>query len=159
MAKRTSTEKETFEEVKAALDKALGKPKKARGIARYTAPADAATCKQWIARVHATGGSASLAEAYPARVLAVVSGRPSELMDLVTWVRWQFPYARKALDLLDADAGLRISNIKYTHFLIKLDRVPLDPGAHGRRLAKVVHMGDAIEIADALKTKRWNTNS
>lgn len=62
---------------------------------RYTAPDDAKEVKAWIGRVHATGGSASLAEAYPVRVLAVVNGRPSALMDLVTWVAWQSKSARK----------------------------------------------------------------
>jgi len=151
------SEKEDFADVKAALDKALGKPKKSRAILQYKEPADAKATKAWIARVHAAGGSASLASAYPARVLAVVNGPPSGLMDLVTWVAWQFPRGRKALDMLNADAGLRISNINYTDFVIHLDRVPKDPDAHAKRLAKVVHMVEADEIAAALKKKRWKT--
>ena len=148
---------EDFNDVKAALDKALGKPKKERGILKYKEPADAKLTRQWIARVHAAGGSASLASAYPARVLAVVKGPPSGLMDLVTWVRWQFPRARKTLDMLHRDAGLRIANIDYTDFVIVLDRVPEDVEAHAKRLAKEVNMGDAEQIATALRKKRWKT--
>jgi len=154
--KRTAdeTERPSFKDVKSALDKALGKPKKSRSIFRYKAPSDAAA---WIKRVHATGSSASLCDAYPARELVVVEGPPSGLMDLVTWVSWQSKSARKALDLLHADAGLRVSNMKYTDFVVTLDRVPADPAAHAKRLAKIVMMGDADEIAAALTKRRWKT--
>jgi hypothetical protein len=153
----TRVEKPDFAEVKAALDKTLGKPKKVRGISSYKEPTETKETKEWIARVHAAGGSASLAAAYPTRVLAVVEGPPSGLMDLVTWVSWQSKSARKALDMLDRDAGLRISNINYTDFVIKLDRVPKDPESHAKRLAKIVHFGDADEIATSLRKKRWKT--
>ena len=152
-----SLDKPAFAEVKAALDKKLGTPKNARGILSYKEPTDAKETKEWIARVHAAGGSASLAAAYPARVLAVVEGPPSGLMDLVTWVSWQSKSARKALDMLDRDAGLRVANINYTDFVIQLDRVPKDPDAHGKRLAKIVMNGDAEKIAASLRKKRWKT--
>ncbi|MFN0247384.1 MAG: hypothetical protein ACKV2T_10900 [Kofleriaceae bacterium] len=152
-----SAARPSFGEVKAALDKALGKPKKSGGILRYTAPDDANEVKDWVGRVHAAGGSASLAEAHPARVLAVVEGQPSALMDLVTWISWQSKSARKALDILDKDAGLRVANINYTNFVIQLDRAPRDPDAHAKRLAKIVLNGNASKIAAALKTKRWKT--
>jgi hypothetical protein len=162
MAKRTKKESadetESLDTVKAALFKALGKPKRERGgIACYPAP-DAPVARAWIARVEAAGGSASLADAYPKRVLAVVDGPPSGLMGLVTWVSWQFPRARKALDMLDRDAGLRVANIKYTDFLIQLARVPKDPEAHAKRLAKCVMMGDEAKIAASLRKRRWHTS-
>jgi len=147
-------ERPAFKDVKSALDKALGKPKKSRAIFRYKAPSDAAA---WIKRVHETSGSASLCDAHPARELVVVDGPPSGLMDLVTWVSWQSKSARKALDLLHADAGLRVANIKYTDFVVMLDREPKDPASHAKRLAKIVMMGDADEIAAALKKRRWKT--
>ena len=165
MAKRTKDESEediqaeSFAEVKAALDKAFGKPKRERGgIACYPAP-EAKVATKWIARVRAAGGSASLADAYPKRVLAVVQGPPSGLMGLVTWVSWQFPRARKTLDMLDREAGLRVSNIKYTDFVIQLDRVPRNPQVHAKRLAKEVMMGDEAKIASTLKKRRWHTGS
>jgi hypothetical protein len=160
MPKRTKDAKEeSFDEVKAALFKALGKPKRERGgVACYPAP-DAKLAKEWIARVHLAGGSAALAEAYPKRVLAVVDGPPSGLMGLVTWVSWQFPRARKALDMLDRDAGLHVKDIKYTDFLIQLDRVPKDPEAHAKRLAKCVMYGDEAKIAASLRKRRWHTGS
>ena len=148
---------ETFADVKAALDKALGKPKRSSGILLYKAPEDVSTANQWIKRVYATNRSASLAAAYPARVLAVVDGPPSGLMDLVTWVAWQSKSARKALDMLDEDAGLRVSNINYTDFVIRLAHVPQAPEAHAKRLAKIVMMGDEKKIAASLKKKRWKT--
>jgi len=148
---------ETFGEVKAALDKALGRPKKKYGMLLYTAPDHVPTANALIKRVYATGRSASLASAYPKRVLAVVDGPPSGLMDLVTWVSWQSKSARKALDMLDEDAGLRVSNIKYTDFSIRLLRVPQEPAAHAKRLAKIVMMGDEKKIAAALKKRSWKT--
>jgi hypothetical protein len=158
-ARDESSTAESFADVKAALGKALGKPKRERGgVACYPAP-DADVANDWIARVHAAGGSAALAEAYPKRVLAVVEGPPSGLMGLVTWVSWQFPRARKTLDMLDRDAGLRVVNIKYTDFTIRLDRVPKDPEAHAKRLAKIVMMGDATKIAASLRKRRWHTGS
>ncbi len=148
----------SFAEVKVALGEALGKPKRERGgVACYPAP-DAKLARDWIARVRAAGGSAALAEAYPKRVLAVVEGPPSGLMGLVTWVAWQFPRARKALDMLDRDAGLRVGNINYTDFVIQLDRVPKDPEAHAKRLAKIVMMGDEVKIAASLRKRRWQTS-
>lgn len=153
-------EVESLADVKDALSKAFGKPKRERGgIACYPAPADAKIARAWIARVHAAGGSASLADAYPKRVLAVVEGPPSGLMGMVTWVSWQFPRARKTLDMLDAEAGLRVENIKYTDFVIKLARVPRNPNVHARRLAKEVMMGDVPKIEAALKKRRWRTGS
>jgi hypothetical protein len=160
MAKRTKErEPESFHEVKAALGKALGKPKRERGgIACYPAP-DAKLAREWIARVHAAHGSAALADAYPKRVLAVVEGPPSGLMGLVTHVSWQFPRARKTLDMLDREAGLRVENIKYTDFVIKLDRVPKNPWVHAKRLAKEVMMGDEAKIEASLRKRRWHTGS
>jgi hypothetical protein len=157
MKKADAQEPETFAEVKAAMDKALGKPKRDGGIFLYKQPNDAPATTAWIKRVHAAGGSASLAAAYPKRVLAVVDGPPSGLMDLVTWVSWQSKTARKALDLLDEDAGLRVANINYTDFVIRLDRVPKHLGSHAKRLAKHVMMGDEKKIAASLKDRRWRT--
>jgi len=153
----TLADMETFGDVKSALDKALGKPKKSRGILLYKAPDDVSTANQLIKRVYAVNRSASLAAAHPARVLAVVDGPPSGLMDLVTWVAWQSKSARKALDMLDADAGLRVSNIQYTDFLIRLVHVPQTPELHAKRLAKIVMMGDEKKIAASLKQRRWKT--
>lgn len=154
-----SEPRESFASVKAALLAALGKPKRERGgIQCYPAPDDA-SARAWIERVHSAGGSASLAAAYPAPVLAVVEGPPSGLMAMVTWVSWQFPRARKALDMLDRDAGLRVTKIKYTDFVVRLDRVPKDPEAHAKRLAKVVMYGDAPTIAAALRKRVWHTRN
>jgi len=147
----------TFADVKAALDEALGKPKKSGGILLYKAPEDVSVANALIKRVYATKRAASLAAAYPARVLAVVDGPPSGLMDLVTWVAWQSKSARKALDMLDADAGLRVSNINYTDFVIRLEHVPTAAEAHAKRLAKIVMMGDEKKIAASLKKRRWKT--
>jgi hypothetical protein len=145
----------TFRDVQHALTKALGTPKKRRGILQYKPPASAKEVNALIKRVHAVGGAASLAEAHPARVLCVVNGPPSMLMDLVTWVSWQSKSARNALDKLNADAGLRVANIKYTKFVVELERVPKDPAAHAKRLAKIVMQGDAKKIEAALRTRRW----
>jgi len=146
-----------FSDVQRELTKTLGMPKKSRGILRYTAPKSAKQVTKLVARVHAAGGAASLAEAYPVRQLCVVEGPPSLLMDLVTWVSWQSKSARKALDMLHADANVRIKNINYTDFVIELERVPKDPAAHAKRLAKIVMQGDAKKIEAALKTRRWHT--
>src|SRR5689334_19584895 len=78
----------SFAEVQREITRALGKPKKERGILRYKAPKDAKQVRPWIARVHAAGGAASLAEASPARELWIVDGPPSGLMWLVTYVSW-----------------------------------------------------------------------
>jgi hypothetical protein len=153
-AKRPAGEPESFKDVKAALDKALGKPKKSGPILRYKAPPDSAA---WIKRVHATGAFASLAEAYPARELAVVVGPPSQLMGLVTYVSWRTKSGQKALEMLHADAGVRISNINYTNFVISLDRVPADVAGHARRLAKIIMQGDEDAIAAALKKRKLKT--
>jgi hypothetical protein len=150
-------ERPSFAEVQRELTKALGAPKKSRGILRYPAPESATQVAELVARVRAAGGSASLAEAYPARQLCVVDGPPSMLMDLVTWVSWQSKSARKALDMLHADADLTISNIDYTDFLVTLARVPKDPAAHAKRLAKIVMQGDAAKIEAALNKRRWRT--
>jgi hypothetical protein len=145
----------SFAAVKRELTETLGKPKTSRGILQYPAPKTAKQVAKLVDRVHAAGGAASLAEAYPARVLCVVNGPPSGLMGLVTWVSWQSKSARNALDLLHADANVRISNIKYTHFVISLERVPEDFAAHAKRLAKIVMQGDEKKIAAALKKRRW----
>jgi len=157
--KETETEAEApkFADVQRELTKALGKPKKSRAILHYKAPTTAKQVTELVARVHAAGGAASLADAYPARQLCVVEGPASLLMDLVTWVSWQSKSSRKALDMLHADAGLRISNIKYTNFVVSLERVPNDAAAHAKRLAKIVMQGDEKKIAAALKTRRWKT--
>jgi hypothetical protein len=147
----------TFADVKRELMTALGKPKTSRGILHYPAPESAKQTAELVARVHAAGGAASLAEAYPARQLCVVNGPPSMLMELVTWVNWGSKSGKKALDMLHADAGVRISNINYTGFVIKLERVPADPAAHAKRLAKIVNQGDEKKIEAALKARRWKT--
>lgn len=40
-----------------------------------------------------------------------------------------------------------------------LERVPEDPAAHAKRLAKIVMNGDAKKIEAALKKRRWHTGS
>jgi hypothetical protein len=61
--------------------------------------------------------------------------------------------------MLDREAGLRVENIKYTDFVIKLDRVPKNPEVHAKRLAKEVMMGDEKKIAASLRKRRWHTGS
>ncbi|GEM_PF-5661717 len=151
------TKPPSFSEVQRELTKALGKPRKSGAILHYKAPKSVKQVNQLVARVHAAGGAASLAAAYPARQFCVVNGPASQLMDLVTWVSWQSKSARKALDMLHADAGIRVANIHYTDFVITLERVPKDPAAHAKRLAKIVMQGDAKKIEAALKKRRWKT--
>lgn len=151
------TKPPSFADVQRELTKALGKPKKSGAILHFKAPKSTKQLNELVDRVHAAGGAASLAAAYPARQFCVVNGSPSLLMDLVTWVSWQMKSGRKALDMLHADAGVRVSNIEYTDFIITLERVPKDPAAHAKRLAKIVMQGDAKKIEAALKKRRWKT--
>jgi len=146
----------SFAEVTLELTKALGKPKKSGRVLRFKAPKDVKVVNALVKRVHAAGGAASLAEAHPARELCVVNGPPSLLMALVTYVSWRSKSGMAALDALHEDAGVRISNIDYTEFVIKLDRVPKDLAAHAKRLARVVDE-DAETIAAALAKRRWKT--
>jgi hypothetical protein len=52
-----------------------------------------------------------------------------------------------------------VKNIDYTDFVIHLDRVPKDPEAHAKRLAKCVMQGDEAKIAASLRKRRWHTGS
>lgn len=156
MTMTKGSEGPSFAEVLRELTKALGKPKRSRAILRFAAPKSVKDVNALVKRVHAAGGAASLAEAYPARELWVVSGPPSGLMELVTWVSWRSKSGKKALEALHEDAGVRVSNIDYTSFVIKLDRVPKDPAAHAKRLAKIVGE-EPKTIAAALAKRRWKT--
>jgi hypothetical protein len=149
----------SFAQVQRELTATLGKPKKSFGILKFPAPKTAKQTAKLVDRVREAGGSASLTEAYPARQFCVVNGPPSWLMGLVTWVSWRSKSARIALDLLHADADVRVSDMKYTDFVISLERVPEDPAAHAKRLAKIVLYGDAKKIEAALKKRRWHTGS
>lgn len=152
----------SFQDVKAQLTEILGAPKKERAILRYKAPANPKQAKDLVARVRAAGGSASLCKANGGRQLCVVEGPPSGLMDLVTWVSWQSKSSRKALDLLDRDAGLQVADINYTDFVMLLDRVPKKAAEHAKRFAKLYRYmpgGDEKKIAAALLKRRYKAGS
>ena len=152
----------SFGDVKAELDKALGKPKRERGVLRYAAPADGKKVTALVARVRTAGGSASLCEAHDGRQLCVVDGPPSGLMDLVTYTAWQSKSMRRALDILDRDAGLQVADINYTEFVMLLDRPPKKAGEHAKRFAKIYRYmpgGDEKKIAAALMKRKYKAGS
>ena len=146
----------TLAQVKKELTAALGKPRSHVGLTCYPAPTSPAERKKWIARVYEAGGAAAISDTGSKGNELCVGTKPSQLFARIFNVSWRTKSALKAWDLLDADAGLRVTKVGYTDFTIALDRVPTKIADHAKRLAKADFMLDDKKIEAALKKRAWS---